>query len=58
MLFSYFNLAKESIVPIDTTKYLDDVVLAETLLANASQNGGALSSADIVFSLRNFLRVV
>jgi hypothetical protein len=42
---------------IDTAKYLDDVELAEGLLANASQNGGQLSHADIVFSLRNFLKM-
>ena len=42
---------------IDTAKYLDDVELAEGLLANASRNGGQLSHADIVFSLRNFLKM-
>jgi uncharacterized protein (DUF169 family) len=42
---------------IDTAKYLDDVELAEGLLANGSQNDGQLSHADIVFSLRNFLKM-
>ncbi|MGD9123223.1 MAG: DUF169 domain-containing protein [Desulfobacterales bacterium] len=42
---------------IDTAKYLNDVELAEELLANASQNGGQHSHADIVFSLRDFLKM-
>ena len=42
---------------IDTGKYLEDVALAEAILDNAEQNGGVLSSADIVFSLRNFLKM-
>ncbi len=42
---------------IDTGKYLDDVALAEAILDNAEQNGDVLSSADIVFSLRNFLKM-
>jgi len=41
---------------IDTDRCLDDVSLAEALLENAKNNSGVLSSADIVFSLRNFLK--
>ncbi|MGD8344171.1 MAG: DUF169 domain-containing protein [Desulfobacterales bacterium] len=53
------NITREAGVSrqIDTAKYLNDVELAEELLANASQNGGQLSHADIVFSLRNFLKM-
>ncbi len=54
MPFSHSNLVQESIKAFDTNRYLDDVTLAETLLENANQNSGVLSSADIVFSLRNF----
>jgi uncharacterized protein (DUF169 family) len=57
MPFSHFNLVHGSIKPLDTDKYLDDVALAETLLENANQNGGVLSNADMVFSLRNFLKM-
>jgi uncharacterized protein (DUF169 family) len=42
---------------LDTTRYLDDVELAGFLLENAKQNSGRLSAADIVFSLRNFLKM-
>ncbi len=42
---------------IDTAEYLDDVVLAGSLLENAEQNGGVLSVSDIVFSLRNLLKM-
>ena len=42
---------------IDTARYLNDVELAEALLQNGTQNGGKLSFADIVFSLRNFLKM-
>jgi len=42
---------------LDTAKYLNDVELAKTLLENGKQNGGKLSYADIVFSLRNFLKM-
>ena len=42
---------------LDTARYLNDVELAETLLENGKQNGGKLSYADIVFSLRNFLKM-
>jgi len=47
----------EKVMGIDTGTYLDDVELAKTLLENANQNGGKLSNADIVFSLRNFLKM-
>jgi len=42
---------------IDTQTIMDDVHLAEQLLENAEQNGGELSNNDIVFSLRNFLKM-
>jgi uncharacterized protein (DUF169 family) len=42
---------------IDTARYLNDVELAETLLENTKQNSGKLSYSDIVFSLRNFLKM-
>ena len=42
---------------IDTGTYLNDVELAKTILGNANQNGGKLSNTDIVFSLRNFLKM-
>ncbi len=57
MPFSHFNLVQGSIKAFDTNRYLDDVTLAETLLENANQNSGVLSNADIVFSLRNFLKM-
>ena len=42
---------------IDTAKCLNDVELAGALMENGKQNGGELSTADIVFSLRNFLKM-
>ena len=42
---------------IDTARYLNDVELAETLLENALPNEGKLSNSDVVFSLRNFLKM-
>jgi hypothetical protein len=42
---------------ISANRYLDDVALAETLLHNANQNSGKLSNADIVFGLRNLLKM-
>jgi uncharacterized protein (DUF169 family) len=42
---------------LDTGRFLDDVELAEMLIENASQNGGRLSNADIVFGLRNILKM-
>jgi hypothetical protein len=42
---------------IDTSRYLDDVSLAEVLLKNAMHTGGELSNSDVVFSLRNFLKM-
>lgn len=52
-----FNTVQESFKSIDTDRCLDDVSLAEALLENANKNNGVLSSADIVFSLRNFLKM-
>jgi uncharacterized protein (DUF169 family) len=57
MSMPHNNPVPESRKPIDTNRYLDDVALAEMLLENAKQNGGVLSNADIVFSLRNFLKM-
>ena len=48
---------REAKVSFDTHHYLNDVALAESLLENAGQNGGRLSKSDIVFSLRNFLKM-
>jgi len=42
---------------IDTDMYMDDVELAKRLLENADQNGGKLSDSDIVFTLRNLLKM-
>jgi uncharacterized protein (DUF169 family) len=42
---------------IDTEMYMDDVELAKRLLENADQNGGKLSDSDIVFALRNLLKM-
>jgi uncharacterized protein (DUF169 family) len=48
---------REANVFLDTHRYLNDVALAEALLENAELNGGSLSNSDIVFSLRNFLKM-
>ena len=56
MPIAQVSTLRESHKTIDTDSYLDDAALAEMLLENAKQNGGALSSADIVFGLRNFLK--
>jgi len=42
---------------IDTDMYMDDVELAKRLLENADQNGGKLSNSDIVFALKNLLKM-
>ena len=42
---------------IDTAKYLNDVKLAEEILENGKLNRGKLSNSDIVFSLRNYLKM-
>jgi hypothetical protein len=42
---------------LDTARYLNDVELAETLLENGKQNAGKLSYSDILFGLRNFLKM-
>ena len=53
------NITQESDTAnyLDTARYLNDVELAETLLENGKQNDGKLSYSDIVFSLRNFLKM-
>jgi uncharacterized protein (DUF169 family) len=43
--------------PIEAERYLDDVALAEDLLEKAALNHGRLNHADIVFSLRNLLKM-
>jgi uncharacterized protein (DUF169 family) len=42
---------------IDTQLFMDDVTLAQQLLENAESNGGKLTDADIVFGLRNLLKM-
>ncbi|MBN2122808.1 MAG: DUF169 domain-containing protein [Deltaproteobacteria bacterium] len=42
---------------IDTRVCMDDVQLAKELLENAENNGGKLSPSDMVFGLRNFLKM-
>ncbi|MGC8493073.1 MAG: DUF169 domain-containing protein [Syntrophobacteraceae bacterium] len=42
---------------IDTKIYMDDVQLAKELLENAGNNGDRLSHSDIVFGLRNLLKM-
>lgn len=42
---------------IDTQNYMDDVQLAGELLDNAKKNQDKLSHSDIVFGLRNFLKM-
>ncbi|MDR3569241.1 MAG: DUF169 domain-containing protein [Syntrophobacteraceae bacterium] len=42
---------------IDTQVYMDDVQLAKELLDNAKNNGERLSHSDIVFGLRNLLKL-
>ena len=48
---------QENATCVDTSTYLDDVELAKAVLENAKLNGGKLSNTDIVFSLRNFLKM-
>jgi len=43
--------------PLETEKYLDDVAFAEALLEKAAHANGRLSAADIVFALRNLLKM-
>ena len=43
--------------PLETEKYLDDVAFAEALLEKAAREDGRLSPADIVFALRNLLKM-
>lgn len=57
MPIAQVSTLQESHNTIDTDSYLDDAALADMLLENAKQNGGALSGADIVFGLRNFLKM-
>ena len=47
----------DSDITINTAMYLDDVELAKRLLENAKQNKDKLSNSDIVFALRNFLKM-
>jgi uncharacterized protein (DUF169 family) len=42
---------------INTQTYMDDVQLAKELLDNAKSNGDRLSPSDIVFGLRNLLKM-
>lgn len=42
---------------LDTTMYMDDVELAKRLLENADANDGKLSHSDMVFALRNLLKM-
>ena len=42
---------------IDTQTYMSDVDLAKELLDNADKNNGKLSNSDIVFGLRNLLKM-
>ncbi len=42
---------------LETEVMMDDVSLAKGLLENAQQNGGRLRNADIVFGLRNLLKM-
>jgi uncharacterized protein (DUF169 family) len=42
---------------IDTRVLMDDVTLAKELLNNAGENGGKLRNQDIVFGLRNLLKM-
>ena len=42
---------------IDTQMYMDDSELAKQLLDNAKNNSGKLSKSDIVFGLRNLLKM-
>ena len=57
MASSQTGMALEMGRPIDTETYLDDVALAEALLEKAALNDGVLSHADIVFGLRNLLKM-
>jgi uncharacterized protein (DUF169 family) len=42
---------------IDTARYMDDVQRASDLVENAKQNHGKLRNPDIVFALRNLLKM-
>ena len=48
---------KPEFYPLETEKYLDDVAFAEALLEKAAREDGRLSPADIVFALRNLLKM-
>jgi uncharacterized protein (DUF169 family) len=43
--------------PLETERYLDDVAFAEALLEKAALNDDRLSPADVVFALRNLLKM-
>lgn len=57
MRFMQTDSPQEVLKTIDSVDCLDDVVFAKSLLENAKQNGGMLSFPDIVFSLRNLLKM-
>lgn len=57
MTYKRTSIALELDQSINTEIYLDDVALAEMLLAKAALNDGVLSHADIVFGLRNLLKM-
>jgi hypothetical protein len=42
---------------IDTRVLMDDATLAKELLDNAGENGGKVSHQDVVFGLRNLLKL-
>lgn len=42
---------------IDTQTYMNDVELSKQLLENAEKNNGKLSNSDVVFALRNILKM-
>ena len=51
------ELAQQKGLGINTERYLDDVQLAKALIENAEQNNGKLTNSDIVFALRNLLKM-
>jgi len=42
---------------IDTQAYVNDVELSKQLLENTEKNNGRLSNSDVVFALRNILKM-
>ena len=51
------TMATDPAEDIDFDMYLDDVALAQRILANAEKNNGKISDAGIVFALRNILKM-